>query len=118
VGVGELRRTRHGLSGRPGLCLLGERLDLEVFLNHVPAPAARGVSQVLLAYQGRVAPRLIGREMCHQTAVAEGAGVAVHDEHASPRSGQGHHLAQAIFAAGVATQQAGLATARAALGSC
>jgi hypothetical protein len=58
----------------------------------------------VLAYECGVLGRLVGGKMRHETTVAEGGGVAVNDEHASPGSGQGDHLPKASLGSDVAAQ--------------
>jgi hypothetical protein len=65
---------------------------------------ARRVPQIVLAHKGGVLPRLVGCKMRHETTVAEGRGVAVHDEHAPLGAGQGNHLAETIFGVEVTSE--------------
>jgi hypothetical protein len=58
----------------------------------------------VLADERGVLRRLVGGKMRHETTIAEGGGVAIHDEHASPGSRQGDHLPKASFGSDVAAQ--------------
>ncbi len=108
---------RHRFGVRVLFLGLPERNGPQILRGDAPAPVTRRVAQVVIAHERGVLRRLVGGEVRHEAPVAEGARVAVDDEHAASGSGQSDHLALTAIGVEVAAQQTSLAAAGATPGA-